>query len=174
MTDNQQVVIRAVTPGDKAAIARMWQALTAYHVALDPRLPDATPGAADRYADRLIERRDDPRTRSFVAEVAGEVVGYILGAIIDLHPDLFRHVESGFIADVFVEPAYRRRGIAQQLVATLNAWFAQQGVRHTEWQVAAANTAGIDFWDAVGGLAIMVRMRMPLDNAGDVQEDDQG
>lgn len=158
------VVIRAVEPQDAGAIARLWQDLTDYHVRLDPRLPGATPGAAERYASRLLERRDDPHTRAYVAEVDGQVVGYVLGTIIDLHPDLFEHVDSGFIADIYVDPAYRRRGIARELVETINTWFAEQGVHHVEWQVAAANTAGLRFWEAIDGLAIMVRMRAELND----------
>src|SRR5512145_1113343 len=97
--------IRRVEPEDAKAIAKLWQTLSDYHVEIDPRMPTTTSGAADRYASRMIERRDDPYTRTFVAEVDGQVVGYILGAVLDLHPDLFEHVDSGFIADIFVDPA---------------------------------------------------------------------
>jgi GNAT superfamily N-acetyltransferase len=157
---DSKVTIRRVHPRDEAAIARLWQALSDYHVEIDARLPPPTPGAAERYAARLIERRNDPQTRAFVAEVDGDVVGYVLGAVIDLHPDLFQHVDSGFIADIFVAPTYRKQGIARRLVETINEWFARQGVHQTEWQVAAANTEGIRFWEAVGGQPVMIRMRM--------------
>lgn len=158
-----ETIIRPVEPRDKAAIAALWQALSDYHVELDERMPVTTPGAAERYAERLIERRDDTFTRAFVAEVNGKAVGYILGAVIDLHPDLFEYVAAGFIADVYVDHAYRRRGIARQLVTTINAWFAEQGVRYTELQVAAENPGAIGFWQAVGGRGMMIRMRIPLD-----------
>jgi ribosomal protein S18 acetylase RimI-like enzyme len=163
LTTTDAVTIRPVEPRDEEAIARMWQALTDYHVQLDPRLPRSAPGAAERYSERLLKRRDDAQTRTLVAEVNGVVVGYVLGAVIDLHPDLFQHVDVGFIADIFVDSAFRRRGIARQLVTAINAWFAEQGVTHIEWQVAAANTAGLHFWEAVGGLAITVRMRVGVD-----------
>ncbi|MBN1679125.1 MAG: GNAT family N-acetyltransferase [Anaerolineae bacterium] len=158
-----QAHIRTVEPGDVSAIARLWQALTDYHVDLDSRLPAATPGAAERYASRLIERREDPFTQAFVADVGGEAVGYILGAVIDLHPDLFAHVDAGFIADIFVDPAYRHQGIARDLVNTMTAWFAEQGIQRVEWQVATANTEGIRFWESIGGRAIVSRMRLELD-----------
>lgn len=157
-----KVTIRPVEVQDEMAIARMWAELTAYHVALDPRLPDTVPGAEVQYAERLIERRDDPATRTFVAEVEGKVVGYVLGAVVDLHPDLFQHVDVGFIADIYVDPAYRGQGVARQLVVTINRWFAELGVDHTEWQVAAKNDEGRRFWEAVGGQSVMVRMRMDL------------
>ncbi len=156
------VSIRPVEERDEAAIARLWAALTAYHVALDPRLPDAVPGASADYAARLVERRDDPDTRTFVAETDGQVIGYVLGAVVDLHPDLFQHVDVGFIADIFVDPGYRGQGVARRLVMAINQWFASVGVDHVEWQVAAKNDVGRKFWEAVGGQPVMVRMRMEL------------
>lgn len=157
------IIIRPVEPQDHQAVAQLWQALTEYHVRLDARLPSAVPGAAKSYAARLIERRDDPYTRALVAEVDGQVVGYVLGAVIDLLPDLFEYVDAGFIADIFVDPAYRRLGIARRLVETLNAWFAGQGVDRVEWQVAIENPDALRFWEAMGGRTLTVRMRASLD-----------
>jgi GNAT superfamily N-acetyltransferase len=157
------ITIRPVAPPDEGAIARLWQALTDYHVQLDPRLPTSTPGAAENYAARLLERRDDPYTQTFVAEVGGQVVGYVLGAIIELQPDLFVYADSGFIADVFVDPAYRRRGIARRLVEAITAWFAERGVFLVEWQVAAQNPDAIRFWESVGGQPLTIRMQKRSD-----------
>lgn len=158
----QTALIRPVEPRDETAIARLWTMLTEQHIALDPRLPGATNGAAARYARRLIERRSDPATMALVAEVEGETVGYVLGAVIDLHPDLFQHVDAGFVADIFIDPAYRRRGLGRELVATLNEWFRRKGVQQVEWQVAARNPEGIRFWEAIGGEPLMIRMRLDL------------
>lgn len=163
MAEQDVVTIRPVEPRDEQAVADLWQQLSDFHSNLDPRLPAAVPGAKTRYAARMIERRNDPQTRAYVAEVGGRVVGYVLGAIVDLHPDLFDYVNAGFIADIFVEPAYRQRGIAAELVTEINRWFYAQGIRHTELQVAAANTGGLYFWEALDGLAVMVRMRIELD-----------
>lgn len=163
MTPAGEYRIRPVEPRDEVAIARLWQALSDHHVRLDPRLPVPVKGAAERYAARLVERRDDPTSRAYVAEVNGEVVGYALGAVIDLHPDLFRPVESGYIADIYVDVDHRRQGVARALVEALHGWFVSRGAAHIEWQVAAANSAGIRFWEAIGGLATTVRMRLELD-----------
>jgi GNAT superfamily N-acetyltransferase len=145
-------------------LAHLWQALVDYHTQLDGRLPRTANGAATRYAERLLRRVEHSTfTRAYVAELDGQVVGYVLGSVLDLHPDLFEQREAGFIADLFVLPAYRRRGIARRLVAAVNAWFAEQGMRIVEWSVAAANVEGLRFWEALGGQPIMVQMRVSLD-----------
>ncbi|MCZ7540551.1 MAG: GNAT family N-acetyltransferase [Anaerolineae bacterium] len=92
----------------------------------------------------------------------GEAAGYLLGAVIDLHPDLFEPVDAGFIADIFVDPAFRGRGLARELVTTANQWFRQRGVQQVELQVAARNPAGMRFWESVGGVPVMIRMRIDL------------
>jgi len=159
----REITVRRVEPRDEVAIARLWQELSDYHVRLDERMPRPTRGSAQRYASRLLERRDDPNTRTLVAEVEGQVVGYILGAVIDLQPDLFAHQDTGFIADIYVDPAHRRQGIARELVETLSAWFERRGVRQIELQVASANPEALAFWKAVGSRPITVRMRLSLD-----------
>jgi ribosomal protein S18 acetylase RimI-like enzyme len=163
LADGSGVIIRRVEPRDEEAVARLWQALSDYHVRLDRRLSVPTGGAAEQYATRLLEQRDDPSTRAFVAEVDGRVVGYLLGAVIDLQSDLFEYVDTGFIADIYIDPDYRRQGIARRLVDVINGWFVDEGVRHVEWQAAVANADAIRFWEALGGRAITVRMRMELD-----------
>ncbi len=164
MPQKEPIVVRPVATQDKEALAHMWQALVDYHTQLDARLPPAAEGAATRYAERLLRRvQNGKNAQAYVAETDGQVVGYVLGSVLDLHPDLFARREAGFIADLFVLPAYRRRGIARRLVAALNAWFAAQGMQIVEWNVAAANTEGLRFWQAQGGQPIMVQMRAPLD-----------
>jgi ribosomal protein S18 acetylase RimI-like enzyme len=165
LTDTGNVTIRPVGPADEAAIARLWQALSDYHTQLDPRLPVPTADAAQNYAARLIETHGDPYTRTLVAEVDHQVVGYLLGAVIDLQADLFEYEETGFIADVFVEPTYRRQGIARRLVDAINVWFAEKDVRHVEWQVATANAEAVRFWESVGGSSLTIRMRANLPRA---------
>ena len=156
----EDVTIRMVEPRDQEIIARLWEALSVYHTQLDSRMPQMAVGAPAAYASRLVEVRDDVQTHAFVAEIEGAVVGYVLGAVVDLTPDLFEHEDVGFIADIYVEPEHRRRGIARQLFQAICGWFAAQDVRQIEWQVAVANSDARRFWEAVGGRALTVRMRL--------------
>jgi GNAT superfamily N-acetyltransferase len=157
-----EVMIRPATRDDADAIARLWEQLVAYHRALDDNLPVAAPDGAQRYAERLIDRLEDSQTCVLVAQEGRKIVGFVLGVVVDLVPEMFVSESGGFLADVFVEQAYRRRGIGQALVNALADWFRQQGLEHFEWYVAARNHEGRAFWQALGGVDVMLRMRVQL------------
>jgi ribosomal protein S18 acetylase RimI-like enzyme len=152
-------------PDDADSLAEMWLALVAYHQTLNQDLPGAAQGGDLRYSRRILERLDDPFTRTLIAEVEGQPVGFALGMIVDLMPDIFAQEPTGFLADIYVEPEFRRLGIGRALVKSLRDWFRQQDVRYFDWHVAAHNPQGLAFWRSVGGRDVMLRMR------ADVNED---
>ena len=141
------------------AVAQLWTALVEYHRTLDSSLPPAAPQGAKRYARRLTDRLDDPMSRVLVAEADGKIVGYVLGVVVDLAPEMFAQEASGFLADIFVEEAYRNAGVGTALVDALSAWFKEKGLRYYEWHVAARNTESLAFWQSIGGREVMLRMR---------------
>ncbi len=141
------------------AVAQLWAALVEYHRKLDTSLPPAAPQGTKRYARRLVDRLDDPMSRVLVAEADGKIVGYVLGVVVDLAPEMFAQEASGFLADIFVDEAYRQRGIGTALVHALTAWFREKGLRYYEWHVAARNTDSLAFWEQMGGRDVMRRMR---------------
>lgn len=157
-----KVVIRLAAPSDIDAIAGLWLALVTYHRELDPHLPPAAPNGASRYARRLLDRLDEPMTRVLVAEVDGAVIGYVLGMVVDLAPEMFAQPPSGFLADIYVDTAHRRRGAGRALVEHLTAWFRDKGLTYYEWHVAALNDDALRFWRAMGGGSVMLRMRAEI------------
>ncbi|MBK8028704.1 MAG: GNAT family N-acetyltransferase [Anaerolineae bacterium] len=157
-----KVIIRPAAPQDVDAIAQLWLALVGYHREIDPDLPPAAPNGALRYARRLVDRLEDPMTSVLVAETEGKVVGYVLGMVVDLAPEMFAQSPSGFLADIYVDTAYRRHGVGRALVEHLSAWFRDKGLRYFEWHVAALNDDAVEFWRKVGGRDVMLRMRGEL------------
>ena len=166
-----EVLIRPATAADAPAVARMWERLVSYHRVLDSDLPPATADGARRYARSLAERVEDSHTCTYVAQVPdGPVIGYVLGVVVDLAPEMFEQEPSGFLADIYVEEAYRHAGVGRALVDALAGWFGERGLRYFEWHVAARNAEGLKFWQALGGRDVMVRMRAelkPKDNRRD-------
>lgn len=160
-------MIRRATEQDAEAIGRMWEKLALYHCELDPDLPRPAPQGGHLYAQRIIHRLNDTHTRTLVAEEDGQLVGYVLGVVVDFVPEMFEQNSGGFLADIFVEDAYRQRGVGRQLVDALTEWFRAHGVHYFEWYVAANNPVGRAFWQSVGGRDLMVRMRIDVDGGKD-------
>jgi ribosomal protein S18 acetylase RimI-like enzyme len=155
------ILIRAATAADAPVIGKMWIELVAYHRKLDDRMPVAAPDGAARYASRIESSLDDTHTKVLVAEDNGKLIGYVMGVLVDLMPETFEGERGGFLADIFVQPEQRHKGIGKALVDALRRWFLARGIDHLEWYVASANTDGIAFWRSVGGSDVMLRMRAP-------------
>lgn len=160
------VLIRPAAEADAAAVARMWEQLVEYHRQLDGDLPSATLDGAQRYAKSLVERVHDSHTCTYVAEANGQLIGYVLGVIVDFPPEMFQQPPSGFLADIYVESAYRRSGVGKALVDALTAWFKAHGLTFYEWHVAARNESALAFWREMGGRDVLIRMRADLTGKG--------
>ncbi len=145
----------------------MWSALVDYHQTLDPDLPLEASDGKQRYARLLVQRIDDPYTHAFIAESGGRLIGYVLGMIVDLVPDVFAQEPCGFLADIYVETTYRRRGVGHALVKALLDWMQEKRVPYFDWHVATANSEALAFWRALGGRDMMVRMRANVEEARD-------
>lgn len=167
-----EVTIRPARPDDVDSIARLWEALVEYHRERDADLPPAAHQGAMRYARRLIDQLDNPTTRVLVAVHDSQVVGYVLGVVVDLAPDIFAQEPSGFLADIYVDTALRRKGIGRALVEELVNWFRENGLRYFEWHAAVQNTEAIAFWRALGGREVMLRMRADFEPSGNVARSD--
>ncbi|MEO0565632.1 MAG: GNAT family N-acetyltransferase, partial [Chloroflexota bacterium] len=137
--------------------------------ALDPALPQPVEEGEERYAALVHNAILSKHNLVLVAIGArGLIVGYVLATISDPTPSMFRALPVGSLADLYVLPDVRRRGVARQLVDVAMEWFRGQGVEAVEWEVAEANHAGRAFWDSLAGRPIMIRHRMSLaENEGD-------
>lgn len=153
------MIIRPARDEDIATIGLMWEKLAQFHHLIDPALPPAARGGGKVYARRLSSRMNDPHTRIFVAELENLLIGYALAVIVDVIPDMFIQENTGFLADIYVDDAYRRQGVGRALVSSVSAWLNENGVRGYEWYVAEQNSAGKRFWESVGGRRVMIRMR---------------
>jgi ribosomal protein S18 acetylase RimI-like enzyme len=160
------MMIRTALASDAVAIGKLWEKLVMYHRELDQDMPQATANGAELYGRNLRSRLNDSHTRVFVAEEDGRVVGYVLGVVVDLLPEIFEQELSGFLADIYVDEAYRGRGIGRDLVAALAAWFRDQGVRYFDWHVAAANQEALAFWEHIGARPTQIRMRVDIGDIG--------
>ena len=105
----------------------------------------------------LAEELHNPCARFLVAEIDGTVAGY-LGC---------HHVaDEGFIANVAVSPAFRRRGVARAL---MEAAKTADGLYRLTLEVRVSNAAAIALYESAGFVCDGVRPRFyshPTEDAG--------
>ena len=155
-------MIRLADAADAERIGDLWAEMVAFHAALDPQTFRPAEGGAERYARDILDRLGDVDARVLVAEIDGAVVGYVNGVIADITTELFMPLRCGLLADIYLQAAYRRRGLGKQLVERLMLWFRSRGVDHFEWHVSAGNHEALAFWQAIGGETTMLRMRATI------------
>jgi GNAT superfamily N-acetyltransferase len=85
----------------------------------------------------------DPAAAVFVAGADGTVVGYLLCV---LHPTFFADAPVGWIEELMVAPAERRRGIGRLLMAAAESWARGGGAAY----IALATRRAAAFYSAIG------------------------
>ena len=126
----------------------LWLNLIAHHRELSPDYP-VMPGIASVIASEIGRAAARDLCRLIVAELESRVVAF-----------LFAEVESGagpsgepppaWIHELWVEPEYRAQGIAAELLAESDAFFASRGVKRVSVRVESSNAAGMEFWARLG------------------------
>jgi ribosomal protein S18 acetylase RimI-like enzyme len=69
---------------------------------------------------------------------------------------------TGFIDDIFVEPDFRRQGVATQLLQGALKWFVQQGVSQVEAAIWSSNQASQDFFCKFGFAPARILMQKDI------------
>ena len=152
-------MIRLATTNDAKRIGELWLEMVNFHQQFDAVLFQASENGAEFYESSVLSRLSDSQTRVLVAEVDGEVVGYVLGMLVNITPEMFAPIRSGFLADISVNAEFRRQGIGRELVERLVLWFQSQNVAYFEWHVSEKNQNAVKFWKSIGGETTMLRMR---------------
>lgn len=134
-------LIRRARPGDEAAIVAMIGELAEF----------------ERAADECTVTEKQISTALFGADP----VGFCHIAEVDDEPAAiavwFRNfstwdgVAGVYLEDLFVRPAFRRRGLARALLATLARECVDNGYSRLSWAVLDWNVNAIGLYDAVGG-----------------------
>ena len=155
-------MIRLAQANDVERIGQLWSEMVAYHASLDARTFRPAEGGAELYARSILDRLGDPQARVLVVEQNGDVVGYVSAMIADITTEMFKPLRCGLLADIYLQPAYRRRGLGRALVERLTIWFRAQGVDYFEWHVSASNREALAFWRTFGGETTMLRMRAAI------------
>lgn len=155
--------IRRATREDAAALYVLWSRAREHNARVDSRIV-LRPVSLEEFAGALAQQLSRESSAVFVADGGpGGLRGFISGSIEAAQPDRVpeRHATIGYL---WVEPRWRRQGIARALVAELRRWAAAlEGVRHLEMPVLAADAAAVHFWQALGFRPFITRLWSPLE-----------
>ncbi len=102
---------------------------------------------------------DAPAETVYVAEVDGQVVGL---ASLRLLPQALDPIPYAELSELYVDDAYRRHGVGQALVRTIEAEARAAGAQQMVLLTAWRNTDAHAFYHALGYRLYTITMRRPL------------
>lgn len=149
------MLIRPATPADVPAVLPMVAAICALHESWDSSKYGFLPNPERRYERWLTAQATNEQSVFLVAEPAPSagqpqrLVAFLV-ATTEREVPIYRLKEYGFIHDLWVEPEYRRSGIARQMVQMTISRFNQVGVEQIRLDTAAANDAARRLFSACG------------------------
>lgn len=113
------------------------------------RSEDALREMIPNFREWLRPRLGDGRYFGFLVCDEGRAVAGIGLMLLDWppHPEHPDQDRRGYVLNVYVEPAYRRRGLARRLMQRAHEEFARRGVR---FAVLHATEAGRPVYDRLG------------------------
>ncbi|MEO3474154.1 GNAT family N-acetyltransferase [Roseomonas sp. CAU 1739] len=134
------LAVRDATPADVPTIARFVRALAEYE-----KLAHEVTGTEADYHAAIFS--SPPRAGCLIADIDGEAAGMALYHW-TFSTFLARH--GRWLEDLWVEPQFRRRGIAKALFAELAKQTLAEGGKRLAWNVLDWNTPAIATYDAMG------------------------
>jgi len=84
-----------------------------------------------------------------VAEEKGKIIGFVYGEI-KKRPPVFKTRKVGEIADIFVAPKHRKKGIARQLLEEAAKIFRKRKLKYVCLTALAGNTAALKAYSKAG------------------------
>jgi GNAT superfamily N-acetyltransferase len=143
------IQVRAARLEDVDKLASMRLALQQHMRAHNPRLLFMSPQAIANLSQQYRLHLENPMRRIIVAEDrTGTLIGMAMGLIADRH-DL-EPPRGGRIEDVWVEPDWRRQGLAKQLMDKVLAFFENNGVSTLVLDYSVGNIDAECTWKALG------------------------
>ena len=94
-------------------------------------------------------------------ETLEPATGYIIASF-HYEAPLFVQHRYGYIADLWVEEAYRGKAVGTALLETAYEWFRTQGVKRVQLEVDVENKGGQAFWKQAGFENFEIVMRKDI------------
>jgi len=142
------VTIRRARPEESRAVSRLFGALHGHNASLDPRFTLAE-GWEHWLREFLDHERSHDHSATFLAHRVDEAIGL---AIMDGNVDspLYRHRHWAELVALYVSPAARGTGVAEQLMEAGLDWAVGRGFDRLQLYVTAANEPARRFYARLG------------------------
>lgn len=134
-------MIRRVRPGDEADITAMIYELAEFERAVDQCMVTETDMRTALFGPQ-------PTVHGHVAEVGGQIAA---SALWFLSYSTWEGKPGIYLEDLFVRPAFRRRGLARALLRELARECVAAGYTRLTWAVLDWNVDAIALYEAIGG-----------------------
>jgi GNAT superfamily N-acetyltransferase len=134
-------LIRRARLGDETEIVAMIRELAGFEHAADECTVTESQISTALFGD-------DPPAFCHIAEVDGQPAAI---AVWVRNFSTWDGVAGVYLEDLFVRPAFRRRGLARMMLATLARECVDNGYSRLSWAVLDWNVNAIALYDAVGG-----------------------
>jgi ribosomal protein S18 acetylase RimI-like enzyme len=151
------ITVRRATCADLEAILRFQQGVVDAERPYDSTLKDG----AIRYYD-FEQLLNSEQVHFVIAELGGTAIGCGF-ARIDTAKPYVKHDRVGYLGLMFVEPAFRGRGVNSAVIAELQRWCRAQGVRELRLEVYPDNASALKAYEKAGFMPQMLEMRLPLE-----------
>jgi GNAT superfamily N-acetyltransferase len=107
----------------------------------------------------LAARIQDPNAAVVVAEINGKVIGGGSAIIKEGNP-YNTFARYAFLGFMFVDPAYRGKGVNKLVIDRLVEWSDKKGLKEIRLQVYSDNLPAIKAYEKVGFKKILTEMRL--------------
>ena len=156
-----RTMIRRARKSDEDAVGLMWFDLLTMQGELDDRFAPSE-DAKTRWKNDFPAWLDRLSRRVFVADIDGEVRGFVT-AEQWAPPPIFDDKPGVYVNELYVNKAYRRKGIGTQLVGAVQDWAKEIGVHQVRAGVLVRNEEGAEFWRKMGGEALSQTFAISMD-----------
>ena len=152
----EEVIIRAATLNDLDTLFRFEQNVISTERPFDPTIKRNDINYYD-----IKQMITAPHVELVVAESANKIVGCGYARIEDAKIYL-NHAKHAYLGFMYVEPAYRGKGVNQKIIETLKHWAVAQNVTELRLEVYYQNLGAIKAYEKAGFTRLMLEMRLDI------------
>lgn len=138
------VTLRDAVPGDEGLVEHFVRQLAIYE-----KMEHLATGTPEMFARALFGT--PPRVFAMLVEDEGTPIGL---ALYYFNFSTFMAQPGLYLEDIFVDPAYRGRGIGKAIFKVLASRALDQGCARMEWSVLDWNAPSIAFYRSLGAVGM--------------------